>query len=164
MNKSFQILEDAIERIDRRFPGVPRQEVLLTRLTLHLQQRLSCHLNEALKPWGINETVWMSLLGMYASEDGSLNPSDLSDMLDSSRTNATRVSDEMVRHGWVERIACPDDRRKIVLRLTKQGIAFIETLLPISRDAQKRLWEDYSSEEKLEMERLMRKLLTSIGG
>lgn len=164
MNKSFLPLEEAIDRVEKRFPGVPRQEVLLTRLSLHLQQRLACFLNETLKPWGINETVWISLLAMYSCPDGSINPSELSDMLDSSRTNATRISDEMVRKGWVERIACPEDRRKIVLRLTAEGIAFIEGLLPVSREAQKRLWSDFDPAEKQEMERLMRKLLTTLGG
>ena len=164
MNKSIQTLEEAIDRMEKRFPGVPRQEVMLTRLILHLNQRMCCYLNEALKPWGINETVWMSLLALYAAPGSAVNPSELSDMLDSSRTNATRISDEMVRQGWAERIACPDDRRKIELRMTPAGTALVEDLLPVSRKAQMRLWECFDEEQKHHLEKTLRTLFASLGG
>ncbi|KUM05544.1 MarR family transcriptional regulator [Chromobacterium subtsugae] len=163
-NKSFAQLEQAINHVEARFPGVPRQEVILTRLIFHIVPRLSAHMCESLKQHGLNETVWMALLALYACPNQALNPSDISETLDSSRTNATRIADELVKNGWAARSASSEDRRKIVLELTAAGVALVESLLPYSREVHKTLWADFDSEEKALLERLMRKLLSKLGG
>ncbi|BAK78480.1 transcriptional regulator, MarR family [Pseudogulbenkiania sp. NH8B] len=164
MNKSFHQLEQAIDRVDSRFPGVPRQEVILTRLYYHIMPRLGAYLNEALKDYGIHESVWMTLMTMYACPDHVLYPSDISDTLDSSRTNATRISDELVKNGWAERQPCAEDRRKIRLVLTDAGIRFVELIMPVARDRNRSLWSDFSGDEKVQLEGLLRKLLARLGG
>ncbi|AOZ50554.1 MarR family transcriptional regulator [Chromobacterium vaccinii] len=163
-NKSFSQLEQAISRVEARFPGVPRQEVILTRLIFHIVPRLTAHLCECLKQHGLNETVWMALLALYACPNQMLNPSDISETLDSSRTNATRIADELVKNGWAARSASAEDRRKIVLELTPAGVALVEGLLPYSREIHRSLWTDFEADEKAELERLMRKLLSKLGG
>jgi len=164
MNKSFHHLEQAVDRIESRFPGVPRQEVILTRLYFHIMPRLTCYLNEGMKEYGLNESLWMSLLAMYACPQQKLFPSDISDTLDSSRTNATRIVDELVRNDWATRIPCAEDRRKIGLELTAKGLALVEELLPISRASHRELWQDFDAEERQLMEKMMRKLLARLGG
>lgn len=163
-NKSFAQLEQAINRVEARFPGVPRQEVILTRLLFHIMPRLSAHLCDSLRQHGLNETVWMALLALYACPKQALNPSDISETLDSSRTNATRIADELVKNGWAARSASAEDRRKIVLELTPSGVALVESLLPYSREVHKQLWADFDSAEKQTLEKLMRKLLSQLGG
>ncbi|NWK78095.1 MarR family transcriptional regulator [Aquitalea sp. LB_tupeE] len=164
MNKSFHPLEQAVDRIEERFPGVPRQQVILTRLYFHILPRLTGYLNDGMKEYGLNESLWMSLLAMYACPHQSLYPSDISDTLDSSRTNATRIVDELVRHGWATRIPCAADRRKIGLELTQQGLELVESLLPVSRANYRALWSDFDPEEMQLMEKMMRKLLARLGG
>ncbi|AUH49464.1 MarR family transcriptional regulator [Chromobacterium sp. ATCC 53434] len=163
-NKSFAQLEQAVDRVQARFPGVPRQEVILTRLIFHIVPRLSCHMCETLKQHGLNETLWMALLALYACPNQTLNPSEISETLDSSRTNATRIADELVKNDWAARSSSAEDRRKIVLELTPTGIALVERLLPYSREIHRQLWVDFDDEEKQQMERLMRKLLSKLGG
>ncbi|AXE34772.1 MarR family transcriptional regulator [Chromobacterium phragmitis] len=163
-NKSFSQLEQAISHVETRFPGVPRQEVILTRLIFHIVPRLTAHLGECLKQHGLNETVWMALLALYACPSQMLNPSDISETLDSSRTNATRIADELVKNGWAARSTSVEDRRKIVLELTPVGVALVESLLPYSREIHRSLWSDFEPDEKAELERLMRKLLSKLGG
>lgn len=164
MNKSFHHLEQAIDRIESRFPGVPRQEVILTRLYYHIMPRLTCRLHEGMKEYGLNESLWMSLLALYACPQQTLFPSDISDTLDSSRTNATRIVDELVRNGWATRIPCAADRRKIGLELTPQGLELVESLLPVSRANYRALWSDFDAAEMQLMEKMMRKLLAKLGG
>ncbi|UTH75328.1 MarR family transcriptional regulator [Chromobacterium sp. IIBBL 290-4] len=163
-NKSFAQLEQAISRVEARFPGVPRQEVILTRLMFHIVPRLSSYMGDTLKQHGLNETVWMALLALYACPNQTLNPSDISETLDSSRTNATRIADELEKKGWAVRSASAEDRRKIVLELTPAGVALVESLLPYSREVHRELWADFAQEEKQMLEKLMRKLLAKLGG
>jgi len=164
MNKSFHNIEQAIDAIGQRYPGSPRQEVILNRLFCHVMSHLTCHWNETLKPHAINETVWIALLALYSQPDQALYPSDISETMNFSRTNATRVCDELVKHGWAVRLSCCEDRRKIQLKLTPDGVAFVEELLPVSRGHMLQQWEDFSKEEKDTLETLMRKVLASLGG
>ena len=164
MNHSFLNIEQAIDQIDARYPGSPRQEIILNRLFCHVRSRLTCHLNEALKPYALNETLWIALLALYSCPEQTLYPSDLSETLDFSRTNATRVADEMVKHGWAARTSCCDDRRKIQIKLTPEGMRFVEKVIPIARVYMLGQWADFSTQEKDTLEALMRKLLTTLGG
>jgi MarR family transcriptional repressor of emrRAB len=164
MNNSFHNIEQAIDAIGKRYPGSPRQEVILNRLFCHVMSRLTCHWNEALKQHAINETLWIALLALYSQPDQALYPSDISETMDFSRTNATRVCDELVKRGWALRISCCEDRRKVQLKLTAAGVAFIEQLIPISREHLLQQWGDFSTTEKDTLETLMRKVLATLGG
>lgn len=162
MNPTFSSLEQAIAHVEQRFPGAPKQEVILTRLYYHIMPKLNGHLNDGLKSFGINQTIWMALLALYSCPLKALYPSDISDTLDSSRTNATRIADELVKNGWATRLPCPDDRRKILLELTDAGNEFVEKVLPVSRESHKALWRDFSDEEKRVLEKMLRTMLTRL--
>lgn len=162
MNKPFTHIEQAVGRVEQRFPGIPRREIIIARLFCHILPRMTTFLCEPLKEHGVNETVWFALISMYSCPEQALYPSDLSDVLASSRTNATRVSDELVKHGWAARMPCSDDRRKIRLELTPEGIRFVESILPSSREAHRDLWKDFDEQEKVLLESLMRKLLARL--
>ncbi len=53
---------------------------------------------------------------------------DVSDKMIHSNSNTTRVIDKLVIKGYVERIQCPTDRRKIQLTITKLGLKVLERL------------------------------------
>jgi MarR family transcriptional repressor of emrRAB len=161
---SFAPFESAIERVAKRRPGAPRQEILLTRLYHHIDNRLAERYNESLKPHGINQTIWLTLIMLYSSPDHAIKPSDLSVCMDSSRTNATRLADELVARGWVERRPCSKDRRQLFLSLTPDGIRFVEELLPEQRQLHRSFWTSFTKAEKSTMEALLRKLLKQLGG
>jgi MarR family transcriptional repressor of emrRAB len=164
MSDSFRPFEAAIHRASQRVKGMPAQEVLLTKLFQHVASRLTDYHDGLLKVHGVNHTEWSALVMLYASESGSLKPSELSAYMDSSRTNITRVADELVERGWVERCPCGEDRRQVYLRLTKAGYAFLEPLLPTQRERHRRLWASFTKAEMQTMEGLLRKLLKQLGG
>ena len=164
MNSSFKKIEQAIDTIGKRYPGSPRQEIILYRLFCHVLSRLTCELNNKIKPFGINESTWIALLALYSKADQALYPSDISDTLDFSRTNATRVSDELVKQGWCVRVSCCEDRRKVQLKLTPEGVALVESVIPVARVGMMEQWQDFDTAEKDTLEHLMRKLLLSLGG
>ena len=63
----------------------------------------------------------MALITLDAQESHSIQPSELSSALGSSRTNATRIADELEKRGWIERRESDNDRRCLHLHLTPQG-------------------------------------------
>lgn len=164
MNESFKQFEQAIDRAGARYPGSPRQEILLTRLYYHIIPRLNNFFNDGLRQYGLNETLYLALMSIFSAENHAIGPSHLSDVLDSSRTNITRVADELVRNGWVSRETCSEDRRRLYLKLTPEGLKMVEQLLPEIRVMHRSLWGSFTETEKVAMEGLMRKLLATLGG
>lgn len=161
---SFQACEIASDTIAAKIPGSPRQEVMLTRLYYHIQPFMSAYFNEALKAYGMNETTWMALMVLYSQPEPHISPSDLSAALAFSRTNATRVVDDLCERGLMRREPSQQDRRKTELWLTDAGEAFIHEVMPLQRERLRQLWTDFSEEEKQLLDGLLRKLLQRLGG
>jgi DNA-binding MarR family transcriptional regulator len=91
-----------------------------------------------------------------------LNPCKLSDSLLSSRANITRLMDELVEFGWVERKGSTEDRRRVELSLTSAGVAFVEEVLPRNWQRINHILADFSAEEIDLTENMLRKLLSRI--
>ncbi|WP_445494679.1 transcriptional repressor MprA [Photorhabdus sp. SF281] len=141
---------------------IPYQEILLTRLSMHVQSKLLENRNNMLKAQGINETLFMALMILDTKESHSIQPSELSAALGSSRTNATRIADELEKQEWIERKESHNDRRCLHLHLTDQGTKFLNSLLPPQHDCLRRLWSCLDLEEQKQLEKLMRKLLVRL--
>lgn len=90
---------------------------------MHMQGKLLENRNKMLKAQGINETLFMALITLESQENHSIQPSELSCALGSSRTNATRIADELEKRGWIERRESDNDRRCLHLQLTERGIS-----------------------------------------
>ncbi len=96
MDSSFTPIEQMLKFRASRHEDFPYQEILLTRLCMHMQSKLLENRNKMLKAQGINETLFMALITLESQENHSIQPSELSCALGSSRTNATRIADEKV--------------------------------------------------------------------
>src|SRR5262245_25555229 len=96
---------------------------------------------------------------LYSEGGAEVNPSSISQVMVSSRTNITRVADELEEKGWLQRRHCANDRRKIQLSLTKEGTRFVEKLLPVMREHTQRIWSPLSDSEQKTLDKLFRKLL-----
>ncbi|MFP1790821.1 transcriptional repressor MprA [Lonsdalea quercina] len=159
MESSFAPIESMLRMRATRHPDFPYKEVTMLRLFLHLQTKILEHRNRMLKEQNINETLFMALLTLESQESYSIQPSELSAALGSSRTNATRIADELEKRGWIERRESESDRRCLHLFMTEKGKAFLDELLPPQHYSLHRLCSVLDDEEQLELETLMRKLL-----
>ncbi|PHM37679.1 transcriptional repressor MprA [Xenorhabdus innexi] len=142
--------------------SLPYQEILLTRLSMHVQSKMLENRNNMLRAQGINETLFMALMILDTKESRSIQPSELSAALGSSRTNATRIADELEKQGWIERKESHNDRRCLHLHLTEKGTIFLNSLLPPQHECLIKLWSALDLEEQKQLENLMRKLLAQL--
>lgn len=162
MESSFTPIEQMLNFRAKRQKDFPYQEILLTRLCMHMHSKLLENRNKMLKAQGINETLFMALITLDAQESHSIQPSELSSALGSSRTNATRIADELEKRGWIERRESDNDRRCLHLHLTQAGEAFLEQLLPPQHKCLHFLWSTLNNEEQQQLESLTRKLLVRL--
>lgn len=160
--KSFSYFEQSIERASQLVEGMPLQQVVLNRLMLHVFRELQERQNRFLMEFGLNGSSFLALAMILSADGGCLNPCDLSDGLMASRANVTRVVDQLVAAGWVERNTSDDDRRRIVLSVTPSGRDLLETILPRLWQGTETLWSLFSQQEQAQMNRLLRKLLVKL--
>lgn len=150
MDSSFTPIEQMLKFRASRHEDFPYQEILLTRLCMHMQSKLLENRNKMLKAQGINETLFMALITLESQENHSIQPSELSCALGSSRTNATRIADELEKRGWIER------------RVTEKGHEFLREVLPPQHNCLHQLWSALSTTEKDQLEQITRKLLSRL--
>ena len=70
---------------------------------------------------GITIVVYEALLRLARTAEGHLTINELGEAMDLSSGGATRLVDRLVREGYVERMACPSDRRVSWASLTDAG-------------------------------------------
>lgn len=137
----------------------PWNEITLTKLFRHVKMRVVSLARHRLKSFDISEAAYQALIALYISPEQAILPSALSEVLDSSRTSVTRIADELCEKGYVIRCHCGEDRRKLYLRLTKVGLAFLQEIFPIMREFHKEVWQVYSEIEKQQLEAYLFRLL-----
>lgn len=162
MKTDFSDFEIRLDKVYTKLPGGARREVLLARLYYHVFKLLDERFSESLAENGLTRTTFVALLLLYADPDNAVNPSALSQVLVSSRTNITRVADEMEGNGWLERKPDPRDRRRLCLSLTPSGRSLVEELLPRQREYLRTLWSGLTEEEQEQLEGLLHKLHNSL--
>jgi len=162
MDCLFSHFEQRIRRVAERSPRMPIRNVTLTRMFFYIFKALEDQTNQFLAEFGLHNSHYIALMMIYSSENNMLNPCKLSDSLLSSRANITRLTDELVENGWVERKGSSEDRRRIELSLTPSGIKFIEELLPRNWERIDGIWSDFTSGEIELTEKMLRKLLSRI--
>jgi DNA-binding MarR family transcriptional regulator len=83
------------------------------------QRGIERAMNEALEPLGVTAAQADAIAVIGQSEPLSLK--ELGDLLIAEAGHPSRLVDRLVAAGYVERLAAADDRRRIVLSLTRKG-------------------------------------------
>jgi DNA-binding MarR family transcriptional regulator len=78
----------------------------------------------------------------------------------SSGTMTNRI-DQLEKAGFVERVVNPDDRRSVLIALTSNGLAVVETAVGAHVANQQRLTQSLTSQDKAELDLLLRKFLAA---
>lgn len=84
------------------------------------------HLDAALRPFGLDLGEYEILVNLSEAEDWRLRMSDLAQAVRQSRSRLTHTVARMEKKGLIERLACPDDRRGVIARLTRRGFALLD--------------------------------------
>jgi MarR family transcriptional repressor of emrRAB len=124
-------IEGAIARVAVRFPEVSVADTLILRLIMLLGRELSSLLEDSLAPHDLNDTDFRILMCLVSQPEGVACPSDLCAFVAQSPANMTRVADALNERGLITRTASEHDRRRTMLRITPEGVAMANSLLPI---------------------------------
>jgi DNA-binding MarR family transcriptional regulator len=109
------------------------------------------------KMWAVNYSLLIEtdinkshvglLFTLYRAENMTLTMSSLGKALAISKPNVTTTVDKLVALNFVERINDFDDRRLVYIKMTKEGIIFIEQWRANLKNAFKKILLNYSDNE-----------------
>jgi MarR family transcriptional repressor of emrRAB len=126
----FGQLETNLRALSARMPDVPFNEILLSRLLLHMGREMSVTLEQKIRPFGLAEAEFRVLTTLFSQPEGVAHPGDLCSRAAQSPANMSRICDALVGRDLITRVLSAHDRRRMVLRITEQGEELVRQLLP----------------------------------
>jgi len=133
----------------------------ISRLARHLDlARREAFTAHEIEPWEFDVLAALRRAGApYELSPGRL----LRATLVTSGTMTNRV-DRLADRGFVERHPDPDDRRGVIVRLTREGKAAVDGAFTALIQAEKTLLAELPAAEQEELAGLLRRLLAPFGG
>lgn len=99
----------------------------LADIILSLQRCFMLRLSEELTPGQVSFPQFF-LLGHIGSQQQSLSMSEIAEKMNHSTAAATGLVDRLEKLGYVQRIHAANDRRKVLVKITKKGNALVERI------------------------------------
>nr|WP_295977806.1 MarR family transcriptional regulator [uncultured Agrobacterium sp.] len=126
--------------------------------------RLSTHLGREVEAVLLKHGLSSSAFDVLATLRRSgppyrLSPGDLLAMTMVSSGTMTNRIDQLEKAGLVERVHNPQDRRSVLISLTKSGLTIVEEAVGAHVENQHRLVAHLSEEERVMLNRLLKRFL-----
>ena len=142
-------------------PGLPMTGTVLVRLLRIAGGSLGDYFEPLFRAHDLSESGFHILCLLVASDAGCAAPSELSDMVGTSRANITRLLEQLEREGWIERAASERDGRRQVVAITPAGRTKVDGTVPQIAAPIERAFSDLDAGDLAELDRLLRKLVVS---
>jgi MarR family transcriptional repressor of emrRAB len=123
-------VEAAMRRVAQRHDGLPVELLVLSRLLVGLGRDLTANSDELLRTHGLGEGDLRVLMLLYGYPGGTANAGTLGVNAAQSPANITRIADGLVERGLITRVPSAEDRRCVMLRITRRGETLVRALLP----------------------------------
>lgn len=129
---------------------------------IRLTKRFRGVKRESLRAVGLEEFQYDTLQSLMLRDDpGRANPTTLAADLGVSGPGMTGRLDTMEKAGWIERQHSVDDRRRIEVRVTKEGVRIWREAVSLPRRYESELAAALTLTERRTMNRLLKKLTLS---
>jgi DNA-binding MarR family transcriptional regulator len=142
------------------------EERIKTDQPLPLQRRTIIHLmlvnnligeqmSQALKPFEVSLQQFNVLRILRGQKGKPANLSTLNDRMVSRMSNTTRLVDKLIAKGLADRNTCPENRRKVEIRLTEKGLESLKAMDRAVDAAEKKLMGSFSDEQLRQLNELL---------
>ena len=119
-----------------------------------LQDKLA----EVLKPHKLSNAQFNVLRILRGQKGKPASLSCVSDKMIHKMSNTTRLVDKLLEKGLVDRIICPENRRKVEITITAEGLKLLEELDGVLEKAEANLMSNLEKNEIEQLEFLLKKL------
>ncbi|CAM3862651.1 MULTISPECIES: MarR family winged helix-turn-helix transcriptional regulator [Flavobacterium] len=114
--------------------------------------------HELLKPYEISSEQYNVLRILRGQKGKPLNMQDILSRMVTKSSNTTRLIDKLLLKEMVERNICPNNRRKIEVKITEKGLKTLTELDPKIEDHDSIFTKNLTNEELEQLNNLLEKL------
>jgi MarR family transcriptional repressor of emrRAB len=148
-----------VERAHRLADPEGLANIRLSMIVKHNSWLIADWMTRQLEQQGLAFSSYVTLVSLYGLPEGQANPSELCLCTGETRANMTRICDELVARGLMDRVTSLEDRRRVDLTLTDKGRVLLEAVMPDLRGRLSQLLSVFSEDEKGQLENLLLKLM-----
>ena len=152
-------IESAVARAAAHLPTMAATEVLIIRAIALLAREFAALFEDELRPHGLNETDFRTLMMLFSQPNHTAHPSALCAYVGQSPANMTRVTDGLFERSLISRIASDEDRRRMILRITPAGEVLVRELLPGMHARLREIFGDMPAGEREHLLEQLRRIL-----
>ncbi|MCX2719316.1 MarR family winged helix-turn-helix transcriptional regulator [Lentiprolixibacter aurantiacus] len=133
---------------------------LPSRTIIHLtlvNNKIGDELGNALKPFGVSLQQFNVLRILRGQKGKPANMSTLNDRMVRKMSNTTRLVDKLLLKGYVDRVVCETNRRKVEITITQEGKDALTQMDKAVTEAEAALVAQLSEEEMSSLNLLLDK-------
>ena len=104
-----------------RYPDMDPSAVMSGAVLLRTGSDMLAALEKILGRYGLSQGRFLTLTVLNRDPEEEISPSDLAERVGVTRATMTGLLDTLAKDGWIERVQHNEDRRRVVVRLTREG-------------------------------------------
>lgn len=145
----------------RALPDLPMDKTVMVRLLRIGFFGMASYFEHVFREADVSENGFHMLCLLAAAEGGTESPTELAEMVGTSRSNTTRLLNELEAEGYVERTAGRRDARRQLVTLTPSGRTKVDqTVLKVAEPLEN-AFSGLSQKELDQLDHLLRKMIVS---
>lgn len=145
------------EEILKTQKPLPQKKKVVINLVLS-SNFASSRVAEALKPFDISVPQFNVLRILRGQQGKPANLSTVQDRMVNQMSNTTRLVDKLLEKKLVERSVCEENRRKIEIFITQDGLELLKLIDPVIEKTEEEIARNLSPEEIGHLNDLLEKL------
>ncbi|WP_369871890.1 MarR family winged helix-turn-helix transcriptional regulator [Aquimarina sp. Aq78] len=118
-------------------------------------------ININLKAYDISLQQFNVLRILKGQKEKPANLSTIQERMVTKMSNTTRLVDKLINKGYVKRITCESNRRKVEITITEQGKKFLDKVSPVMDELENSVTSNFSTEDLIQLNELLNKLRNS---
>lgn len=137
--------------------SIPIRSKTIIHLTL-VQTKINETIHSALKPFDVSLPQFNVLRILRGQHGVPANLNTINERMVTKMSNTTRLVDKLLLKGFVSRQICENNRRKVEISISNQGLKALNEMDAVMAQTEKRLLKDFTEEELLLLNDLLDKL------
>ena len=135
-------IETAIKSIHKM--GINTKTVINLMYTSRIMEEA---IAAVLKPYDLSIQQYNVLRILRGQKGNPANLSTLQERMVDRSSNTTRLVDKLIKKGWVKRNVCAQNRRKVEIFITEEGLAILQELDPITEENNNKIVSNLSTDQ-----------------
>lgn len=145
-----------VEQIIRTEKKIPLESRTIIHFML-VNNKINEVISKALKPFDISLQQFNVLRILRGQNGKPANLSTLNERMVTKMSNTTRLVDKLILKGYVDRIVCPSNRRKVEISITSEGGKVLKQMDSAMANAEKSILKNLSEKELKQLNILFNK-------